>query len=115
MLVLSHVLNGVAMVLYGFLWIYKIILIARAITSWVSANPRNPIVAFLYLVTEPAIRAIRRMLPANLRYFPLDIAFLVLFALVLFAEYGIVPLLVDYARVLRDSALSGSTGPNEIY
>jgi uncharacterized protein YggT (Ycf19 family) len=115
MLVLSHLLNGVAMVLYGFLWIYKIILIARAITSWVSANPRNPIVAFLYMVTEPAIRAIRRKLPANLRYFPLDIAFLVLFALVLFAEYGIVPLLIDYADAMRRSALSEPAGPSEIY
>jgi uncharacterized protein YggT (Ycf19 family) len=115
MLALSHMLNGVAMVLYGFLWIYKIILIARAITSWVSANPRNPIVAFLYMVTEPAIRAIRRRLPANLRYFPLDIAFLVLFALVLFAEYGIVPLMLDYAAQLRYSTLSGPAGPSEIY
>jgi uncharacterized protein YggT (Ycf19 family) len=115
MLALGHILSGVAMVLYSFLWIYKIILIARAITSWVSASPRNPIVAFLYMVTEPAIRAVRRKLPANLRYFPLDIAFLVLFALVLFAEYGIVPLLLDYAEVLKDSARSGSAGPNEIY
>ena len=59
MLALSHLLNGVAMVLYGFLWIYKIVLIARAVTSWVSANPRNPIVSFIYMVTEPAIRAVR--------------------------------------------------------
>jgi YggT family protein len=115
MLALSHLLNGVAVVLWGFLWIYKWILIARAITSWVSANPRNPIVAFLYLVTEPAIRAIRRRLPTNLRYFPLDIAFLVLFALVLFGEYGVVPLLQDYAAQLRYSALRGPAVPSEIY
>jgi uncharacterized protein YggT (Ycf19 family) len=101
MLALSHLLTGVAAVLHWFLWIYKWILIARAITSWVSASPRNPIVSFLYMVTEPALRAIRRGLPANLRYFPLDIAFLVLFALVIFAEYGIVPLLLDYAAHLR--------------
>jgi YggT family protein len=100
------------MVLYGFLWIYKFVLIARAITSWVSANPRNSIVVFLYMVTEPAIRVIRRRLPSSLRYFPLDIAFLVLFALVLFAEYGIVPLMLDYAAQMRHSALSA---PAEIY
>ncbi len=115
MLVLSHVLNGVAMVLDGFLWIYLLILFARAITSWVSASPRNPIVSFLYMVTEPPIRAIRRKLPANLRYFPLDIAFLVLLALVLFANNGIVPLMKDYARQMRLSALSGPAEPSEIY
>jgi uncharacterized protein YggT (Ycf19 family) len=115
MLALSHLLNGAAMVLDGFLWIYLLILLARAITSWVSANPRNPIVAFLYMVTEPAIRAIRRRLPTNLRYFPLDIAFLVLLAIVLFLDYGIVPLLRDYAAMLRHSAMSGSTGSPEIF
>ncbi len=115
MLVLSHILNGVAMVLDGFLWIYLIILFARAITSWVSANPRNPIVAFLYMVTEPAIRAIRRRLPANLRYFPLDMAFLVLLAIVLFLDYGIVPMMKDYAAVLRHSALTGPAGPAEVF
>jgi hypothetical protein len=63
------------------------------------------------MVTEPAIRAIRRRLPANLSYFPLDIAFLVLFALALFAEYGIVPLMLDYAAELRRSALSVPSVP----
>jgi uncharacterized protein YggT (Ycf19 family) len=115
MLALSHLLSGLAHVLHGFLLIYQIILIARAVTSWVSASPRNPIVAFLYMVTEPAVRSIRKRLPANLRYFPLDIAFLVLFALVLFADYGIVPLMLDYARILRDSSLSEPIGPSEIY
>jgi uncharacterized protein YggT (Ycf19 family) len=109
MLVLSHVLSGLATVLYGFLWIYQIILFARAITSWVSADPRNPIVSFIYVLTEPLLRIIRRRLPASLRYFPLDMAFLVLFALVLFALYGIVPLMMDYAAVLRRSALSTSS------
>ncbi len=73
--------------------------------SWVSADPRNPIVRFLSQVTDPAIRVIRRWLPANLRYFPLDIAFLVLFALVIFGLYGIVPMLADYGAVLRAQAL----------
>ena len=111
MLALSHLLNGLAMVLYGFLWIYKIILIARAITSWVSADPRNPIVGFLYAATEPLLRLIRRRLPASLRYFPLDIAFLVLFALVIFAQYGIVQSLLDLAASLRHS----QPVPSEIF
>ena len=101
MLLVSNVLTGVAMVLHWVLWIYQWILIARAITSWVSADPRNPIVSFLYTVTEPPIRAIRKRLPTSLRYFPLDMAFLVLFALVIFAQYGVVQSLLDYAAYLR--------------
>ena len=101
MFVLSNLLTAVAMVLHWILWLYQWILIARAITSWVSADPRNPIVAFLYAATEPALRGIRKRLPTNLRYFPLDVAFLVLFALVIFAQYGIVQSLLDYAGYLR--------------
>ena len=67
------------------------------------------------MVTEPAIRAIRRRLPANLRYFPLDMAFLVLLALVLFLDYGIVPMMKDYAAVLRHSALTGPASPAEVF
>jgi YggT family protein len=102
---LAHVLNGVATVLSGLLTIYWWILIARAVISWVNADPRNPIVAFLHAATDPPIRLIRRRLPTNLRYFPLDIAFLVLFGLVVFAQYGLVPMLFDYASVLRMQSL----------
>jgi YggT family protein len=101
MFLLANVLIGVARVLEGFLFIYQWVLIARAVVSWVSADPRNPIVRFLYAATEPPIRVIRRRLPASLRYFPLDIAFLVLFALVIFAQYGVVQSLLDYAALLR--------------
>jgi YggT family protein len=86
------------------------ILIARAVISWVSPDPRNPIVAFLYAATEPACRVIRRRLPTSLRYFPLDIAFLVLFGLVLFVRFGIVQSLSDYATVLRLRSLPGLQG-----
>jgi YggT family protein len=51
--------------------LYVYLLIASAILSWLVAfnvvNERNPIVAqigdFLYRVTEPALRPIRRILP----------------------------------------------------
>jgi YggT family protein len=110
MLLLANVLAGVGQVLYWFLWLYTWVLIARAVVSWVSADPRNPIVHFLYAATEPALRVIRRRLPTSLRYFPIDIAFLVLFGLVLFAQYGIVQSLVDYAAVLRRQAIGFGLG-----
>jgi YggT family protein len=101
MFVLANVLAGIAAVLAWALFLYRWILIARAITSWVNADPRNPIVSFLYMATEPALRVVRRWLPMNLRYFPLDIAFLVLFGLVIFAEFAVVQSLADLAARLR--------------
>ena len=105
MLALASVLIGLARVLQFGLTVYQWILIAAAVISWVSPDPRNPIVRFLYQATDPAIRLIRRRLPASLRYFPLDIAFFVLFALVIFGLYGIVPMLSDYGALLRVQAL----------
>jgi YggT family protein len=105
MLLLANVLAGLGWALYWFLQLYSWVLIARAVVSWVSADPRNPIVSFLYAATEPPLRLVRRRLPTSLRYFPIDIAFLVLFGLVIFAQYGIVQSLVDYAMVLRRQAI----------
>jgi YggT family protein len=94
MFILGNILIGLGQVLYGFLWIYKFVLLGRAIVSWVNADPRNPIVRFLVLATEPPLRVVRGWLPMKLRYFPLDIAFLVLFGLVVFAEYALVGSLI---------------------
>jgi YggT family protein len=110
MLLLANVLAGLGWALYWLLQLYMYVLIARAVVSWVSADPRNPIVNFLYAATEPALRVIRRRLPTSLRYFPIDIAFLVLFGLVVFAQFGIARTLVDYAGVLRRDAMGFGVG-----
>ena len=43
--------------------IYIFIVIARALVSWVNPDPHNPIVRFLYNVTEPVLARMRRYLP----------------------------------------------------
>ena len=43
--------------------IYIYIIIARAIVSWVSPDPYNPIVRVLYQITEPVLRWVRQRLP----------------------------------------------------
>ncbi len=45
------------------LLIYMWIVIIRALISWVSPDPYNPIVRFLYRITEPVLRPVRRLLP----------------------------------------------------
>lgn len=101
MFVFGNIVIGFASVLDMILTIYMWLLIGRAIVSWVNADPRNPIVRFLIMVTDPPLRVIRRMLPSSLRYFPLDIAFLVLFGLVIFARFAVVQSLVDFGQRLR--------------
>jgi YggT family protein len=45
------------------LQLYSWVIIAAALISWVSPDPRNPIVMFLRQVTEPVLAPIRRLLP----------------------------------------------------
>ena len=59
----GNFLEGIAQVLNWGLTIYLYIIIARAIISWVSPSPYNPIVQFLYTVTEPVLRYARRIIP----------------------------------------------------
>ena len=41
------------------------IVIVAALISWVSPDPRNPIVRFLYVTTEPLFRPFRRLIPPS--------------------------------------------------
>jgi YggT family protein len=45
------------------LWIVQWLVIIAALVSWVSPDPRNPIVQFLHRSTEPILRPFRRILP----------------------------------------------------
>jgi YggT family protein len=41
------------------------VVIIAVLISWVNPDPRNPIVRFLYTVTEPLFRPFRRLLPPS--------------------------------------------------
>ena len=45
--------------------IYIFIVIASALVTWVSPDPYNPIVRFLYQATEPVLARIRRVIPTQ--------------------------------------------------
>jgi YggT family protein len=42
----------------------RLAILARALISWVHADPYNPLVQFLYRITEPVLRPLRRVLPS---------------------------------------------------
>ncbi|HEY4717173.1 MAG TPA: YggT family protein [bacterium] len=95
MLVIGYFLKSVAVVLNLLITIYMFIIVAQAIISWVNPDPYNPIVRFLYSVTEPIYRRIRRYIPLN--YGGIDFTpMAVLFALVFLREF-IVSLLMVYS------------------
>jgi YggT family protein len=77
---------------------YIIILIVRAVISWVSPDPYNPIVRFLYRVTEPVLRPIRHRLPD---LGGLDISPMVLILVLWFAQSVVLGWLRQMAYELR--------------
>jgi YggT family protein len=77
---------------------YIIILIVRAVISWVSPDPYNPIVRFLYRVTEPVLRPIRHRLPD---LGGLDISPMVVILVLWFAQSVVLGWLRQMAYELR--------------
>ncbi|NOS35214.1 MAG: YggT family protein [Deltaproteobacteria bacterium] len=63
MFVLANLLNAFAQILHYVLNIYMWIIIIRALLSWVNPDPYNPIVRFLYQITEPVLDQVRKRLP----------------------------------------------------
>ena len=54
-------LDVILWILQGIWWI----VIIAALVSWVNPDPRNPIVRFLWGVTEPMFRPFRRLVPPS--------------------------------------------------
>lgn len=63
MFVFSNFLSAIADAISIILRLYMYILIARALISWVNPDPYNPIVQFLYRITEPVLNPLRRLVP----------------------------------------------------
>ncbi len=59
----GNFIGAIAYVLDIILNIYMWIIVARAIISWVSPSPYNPIVQFLNRATEPVLRYARKIIP----------------------------------------------------
>ncbi len=49
--------------IFYLLFYMSFIIAARAIISWVSPDPRNVLVQFIYVVTEPVLDPLRKMIP----------------------------------------------------
>ena len=62
---IGYFLMALAKVLDYVLFFYMWIIIARAVLSWVNPDPCNPIVRFIYNVTEPVMVRVRSKIPIS--------------------------------------------------
>lgn len=99
MFVLSNLLMAFAKILDIVLSTYMWIIIARAVLSWVNPDPYNPIVRFLYSITEPVLYAIRRRIPAS--FGGIDFSPMIIILVLLFLQNFLIPSLKEMALVLR--------------
>ncbi len=94
MFVFANLLNALAIILSWALTIYMWIIIIRALISWVNPDPYNPIVQFLYNVTEPVLYPLRKRLP----YMGgIDISPLVVLLVIIFLQSFLVSTIRDLA------------------
>ncbi len=96
MFVFSNFLIAIAKILDIALTILYWLILIRALISWVSPDPFNPIVQFLEKTTEPILYPIRKILPAGFR-FGIDISPIIAFLAILFLKSFLVRTLIDLA------------------
>ena len=94
MFILSNLLSALANILNVALTILYWLILIRALISWVNPDPYNPIVQFLYKITEPILYPIRRILPLGFR-FGIDISPIIAFLAIMFLRAFLVKTLID--------------------
>ncbi len=99
MYVFSNLLVAVAKILDIALTIFMWIVIARAILSWVSPDPYNPIVRFIHNVTEPVLYQVRRRIPLN--FGGIDFSPIIILLAVIFLQQFVVQSLYQFAVTLH--------------
>ena len=98
MFVLGNLLEAIAFILNTALTIYMWIIIVSSLLTWVNPDPYNPIVRFLYSVTDPVLRPIRKRLGMAMG---IDISPLIVIFAIMFARSFIIKTLYDLASKMH--------------
>jgi YggT family protein len=99
MFIVGIFINAIAGVLNAVLSIYMIIVIVAALISWVNPDPYNPIVRFLFSMTEPVFRRVRRILP--LPTAAIDLSPLIVVLVIIFLQLFLVEMMRQVAVRLQ--------------
>jgi YggT family protein len=97
MFILGNFLVALAKLIYIVSSAYIWIVIARAVISWVNADPYNPIVRFLVQITDPVLYKIRRYLPPM---GGLDLSPMILILVIVFLQSFLVPTFQHLGQML---------------
>ena len=81
MYVLGYLLQAVAGVLHIIFTTATMVVIARAVLSWVSPDPNNQIVRIIYQLSEPLLFPVRKRVPyfSGVDFSPLILLLLIMF------------------------------------
>jgi YggT family protein len=99
MFVIGNFLAALASVLNMLLSAYMWIIIIRALISWVSPDPYNPIVQFLRSATDPVLYRVRRWLPVS--FGGIDFSPILVIAALIFLQAFLVQSLLDLSHVFH--------------
>ena len=100
MIALGNLMIATAGVLHSVIFVFYILLLAHVVLSWVSPDPRNPIVSFIYQATEPILRVVRNKVPP---LGMLDVSPIVVFLVLYFLDAFLVSSLNDYGIAFKNS------------
>lgn len=101
MFVFANLLLAAAKVLDISLEIYMWVIIVSALLSWVNPDPHNPIVRFIYGVTEPVLRPIRRAI----RFGPIDVSPIIAILAIVFVRSFVIRSLIELAYKMKGGGL----------
>jgi YggT family protein len=97
MFILGYPLQALAIIASGLITFYILVILAAAICTWVNADPRNGLVRALRLLTEPALKRLRRFVPV---VGGVDLSPLALVVILMFVQRGILPIIERMAAFL---------------
>ncbi|MCF6339688.1 MAG: YggT family protein [Sulfurimonas sp.] len=64
--IISEIIQGIGFLALGLIEVYVWVIIIAALLSFVKPDPYNPVVQFLYKITNPAYILIRRHVKTNI-------------------------------------------------
>jgi YggT family protein len=96
----TNLIIFIAQTLNGLLTLYLYVVIIAALMTWIEPNPYNPIVRFLYSVTEPVFEWFREHLPVvfgGIDFSPLIVILVIQFVQRVVIQSAVQALIPGYA------------------
>ncbi len=99
MILFYNILLGAAQILAALVQIFIILFIVRAIVSWFSPDPYNPLVRFLNSCTDPILDKVRAKIPSIGRF---DFSILIVVLVLYFVQTALVQSMMEYTQIHKE-------------